>query len=605
MTARSVRSEVPLDQTWRLDDLFPSMEAWEAERAAIEQMIPQVAEFQGRLGEGPQVLLECSEALESLMMRFAKAFTYAYLVFSEDGTNSAAQGLMGRVMAMQAMIGASIAFMRPEVLSLPDGTIERYFSEEPRLEPFLRQLELMLADKPYVLSTETETAIAALSEVLDSPQMVYEWTKTSDISFESATDSAGNQVPVSFATYEEILEISPDTALRRSAYASFSRGLARYQNALAGTFATEIKKNVAMARVRGFGSATHMFLHQQEVTPEVYTNLLDVIQEELAPHMRRYVDLRRRALGLDKIMYCDIEAPLDPGYSPEISYEKGAQLIMDSAAVMGPEYSDIIRVALEDRWIDRADNVGKSTGAFCASVYDVHPYILATWGNSMRSVFTIAHELGHAVQSVLASRNQRFVNTRPSLVFIEAPSTFNELLLAQYVLEATDDERTRRWVITQLLGTYYHNYVRHLLEAELLRRVYAHAEAGRPITSSLLSKEKGDIIDGYWAGVVEIDDGAKLTWMRQPHYYSGLYSYTYSAGLTCATVVAQALSEEGPEVAERWTRVLSEGGLRKPLELMEMAGVDLENPETIRRAVEYVGRLVDEVCAGAASDASF
>lgn len=598
MTARSVRSEVPLDETWRLDDLFPSMEAWEAERAAIEQMIPRVAEFRGRLGEGPQVLLECSEALESLMMRFTKAFTYAYLRFSEDGTNPAAQGLMGRVMAMQAMIGAGIAFMRPEVLGLPEGTIGRYVSEEPRLEPFLRQLELMLADKPYVLSTETETAIAALSEVLESPQMVYEWTKTSDISFEPATDSAGKQVPVSFATYEEILEISPDPALRRSAYASFSRGLARYQNALAGTFATEIKKNVAMARIRGFESATHMFLHQQEVTPEVYTNLLDVIQEELAPHMRRYVEHRRSALGLDKIMYCDIEAPLDPGYSPEISYEKGAQIIMDSTAVMGPEYADVIRVALEDRWIDRADNVGKSTGAFCASVYDVHPYILATWGDSMRSVFTVAHELGHAVQSVLASRNQRFVNARPSLVFIEAPSTFNELLLAQHVLEATDDERTRRWVITQLLGTYYHNYVRHLLEAELLRRVYAHAEAGRPITSSLLSQEKGDILDGYWAGVVEIDDGAKLTWMRQPHYYSGLYSYTYSAGLTCATVVAQALSEEGPDVAARWTRVLGEGGSRKPLELMKMAGVDLEDPGTIRSAVAYVGRLIDEVCVG-------
>jgi oligoendopeptidase F len=180
-------------------------------------------------------------------------------------------------------------------------------------------------------------------------------------------------------------------------------------------------------------------------------------------------------------------------------------------------------------------------------------------------------------------------------VLIEAPSTLNELLLAQHILEATDDDRTRRWVIVQLLGTYYHNYVRHLLEAELQRRVYAHAEAGRPITASLLSQEKGDILDGYWAGVVEIDDGAKLTWMRQPHYYSGLYSYTYSAGLTCATVVAQALSEEGSEAGERWIRVLREGGLRKPPELMEMAGVDLENPETIRRAVEYVGRLIDEV----------
>ena len=598
MAERLARSEVPVDETWRLDDMFQSMEAWEAELAAVERIIPQVAEFQGRLGDGASVLRKCYETVELLARRFEKISTYAYLRFSEDGTNPVGQELMGRTMAAQARLDSAIAFMRPEILSLPDGTIEGYFSEEPGLETFRRRLELILSDRPYVLSAETETAIAALREVLDAPEMVYEWTKTSDISFEPAVDSEGHEVPVSFATYEEILEVSPDAALRRSAYTSFSRGLARYQNALAGTFAAEVKKNVALARIRGYESATHMFLHQQEVPVEVYHNLLDVIEEGLAPHMRRYVDLRRRVLGLDKIMYCDIEAPLDPDFMPEISYEEGARLIIDSVAVMGAEYADIIRVALEDRWIDRADNIGKSTGAFCTSTYDVHPYILATWGESMRSVFTIAHELGHAVQSVLASSNQRFVNVEPSLVFIEAPSTLNELLLAEHILESADDFRMRRWVLMQLLGTYYHNFVRHLLEAELVKRIYAHSEAGRPITAALLSAEKGDILESYWDGVVEIDDGAKLTWMRQPHYYAGLYSYTYSAGLTCATVVAQSVREEGSRAAERWVNVLKQGGSMAPLELMKTAGVDLEDAATIGDAVNYVGRIVDEVDRG-------
>ncbi len=598
MAERLARSEVPVDETWRLDDMFQSMEAWEAELAAVERIIPQVAEFQGRLGDGASVLRKCYETVELLARRFEKISTYAYLRFSEDGTNPVGQELMGRTMAAQARLDSAIAFMRPEILSLPDGTIEGYFSEEPGLETFRRRLELILSDRPYVLSAETETAIAALREVLDAPKMVYEWTKTSDISFEPAVDSEGHEVPVSFATYEEILEVSPDAALRRSAYTSFSRGLARYQNALAGTFAAEVKKNVALARIRGYESATHMFLHQQEVPVEVYHNLLDVIEEGLAPHMRRYVDLRRRVLGLDKIMYCDIEAPLDPDFMPEISYEEGARLIIDSVAVMGAEYADIIRVALEDRWIDRADNIGKSTGAFCTSTYDVHPYILATWGESMRSVFTIAHELGHAVQSVLASSNQRFVNVEPSLVFIEAPSTLNELLLAEHILETADDFRVRRWVLMQLLGTYYHNFVRHLLEAELVKRIYAHSEAGRPITAALLSAEKGDILESYWDGVVEIDDGAKLTWMRQPHYYAGLYSYTYSAGLTCATVVAQSVREEGSRAAERWVNVLKQGGSMAPLELMKTAGVDLEDAATIGDAVNYVGRIVDEVDRG-------
>jgi len=595
MMQRLARAEAPTDEKWRLEDLFPTADHWQNELNAVLVDIPLVSAFRGRLAEGAATLLECLEATEQLMLRMLRVGTYAFLRFSEDGSNPGNQAMMGRVSSVQAQMGAAIAFIQPEILALPDGAVERYLEDEPRLAPFRRHLEQILSNKPYVLSHETEAALAALGEVFGAPNTIYQLGKSGDMTFESVRDSKGRDTPVSFATYEETLELVPDTILRRNAYSSFSEGLKRYQNSFGGTFGAEIKKNVAMAGIRGHKSATNMFLHEQEVSEEFYHNLLSAIQAGLAPHMRRYVELRKRVLGLDKVMYCDIEAPLDPGFRPDITYEEGCGLIQDAVAIMGPEYAQIVRDALQERWIDRADNIGKSTGGFCAPVYDVHPYILTTWGANMRSVFTIAHELGHAVHMVLSSRNQRLVNTDISMVFVEAPSTFNELLLARHILGEQCGGQMRRWVLMQMLATYYHNFVRHMLEAELTKRVYDLAGKGNPVTAALLSQLKGEILQEYWGGVVTIDDGARLTWMRQPHYYMGLYSYTYSAGLVTATVVADNLASDGQAVAEQWVRVLKAGSTKKPLDLARMAGVDLEDEAIVRRATDYVGRVVDEL----------
>ena len=595
MSRRLLRSEVPVEDTWRLADLFASVEEWERVLASVDAEIAGVARFRGRLGEGGAVLLECLEASDTLGRRVLPAVLYARLRLAEDGTAPANQAMAGRAAAAMARVEAAVAFMRPEILSLPDGTVQRYLSEEPRLEPFRRHIERILADKPHVLSAQTEAVLASLSEVMQAPQMLYGRAKSSDMRFDPVTDSAGREVPLSFATYETSLEKSADTTLRRNAWGSFTRGLAAYQNVLGGTFGTEVRKNVVLAKARGFQSAADMFLHEQESSVEAYTGLLDVIQKQVAPHMRRYVELRRRVLGLDAILYCDIEAPLDPEFRPSVSFDEAAKQIVDAVGVMGEEYAGIIREALANRWIDRADNVGKAAGAFCSATYDGHPYILTTWSGRGRAVFTLAHELGHAVAAVFAAGNQRFRNWLMSRFIVEGPSTFNEMLLARHLLGQRSDHRVRRWVLMQVLSTYYHDYVRHMLEAELLRRIYALAEGGTPITASVLSSTQGDILADFWGDTIEIDEGARLTWMRQPHYYMGLYPYTYSAGLTCSTIMVQAIDAEGQPAVDRWTEVLKAGGSVKPIELMRRAGIDLEDRAVIERAIAYVGRLVDEV----------
>lgn len=487
MAKRLTREEVPVEETWRLEDLFLSIEDWEAALGAVDSEIAQVTGYRGRLGEGASVLLECLEAAENLIRKFYHVELYASLLLASDGTNPANQAIAGRAAAAKARVEAGLSFIEAEILRLPDGAVAQWLATEPRLEVFRRNLEKTISNKPYVLSPETEEVLASLGEIMKAPYMLYNRTKSSDMRFEPVTDSRGRKVPVSFATYEVMLEKSPDTTLRRNAFLSFTRGISAYQNVLGGTFGTEIRKNVVLAKARGFESATHMFLHRQESSLKAYTNLLDIIQKEIAPHMRRYVEFRKEVLGLDKIMYCDIEAPLDPEFDPETTFEEAGKEIIKACKIMGQEYTDIIRAALSDRWIDRVDNIGKSTGAFCAGAYDAHPYILTTWSNHARSMFTLAHELGHAVADVFTARNQRFANIRMSMFIVEGPSTFNERLLARYVLSQNNDNRMRRWLLTQVLSTYYHDYVRHMLEAELLRRIYALAEAGTPITASVCS----------------------------------------------------------------------------------------------------------------------
>jgi oligoendopeptidase F len=585
------RAEVPVEQTWNITDIFPSVAAWEQELAALPALVAAVTRFKGRLGDGPSVLFECLEAAEELQKKAVKVASYALLNQSSDGTNPENQAMAGRAMSTMAQIQAETSFVQSEALGLPEGRLHEYLKSAPELKPHRISIEKWIEKKPHQLSPETEMTLAALGQVLNSPVDVYERSRTADLRFDMVEDSKGNKHPMSLGRHES----AADLVLRRNAYTELNKQLTKYQHTYGTTWGTEVKKNVVLAKLRNFESATHMLLDLQEVGIEIYHNIHDVILTELAPHMRKYAQLRKQVLGLDKMLYCDIEAPLDPNYDLSVTYEEAADLVRKGLSVLGPEYSEIMEQGLTRRWVDRADNLGKRTGAFCNSVYGVHPYISMTWTGQMRNTLTLAHELGHAGQGVMAQRYQRLANTRPTMFFIEAPSTINELLVANHILSQTTEVRMRRWVIMQLLMTYHHNFVRHLIEGELQRRTYVLAEKGQPITATVLNKIQGEILEEFWGGEVEIDEGAKLVWMRQAHYYRGLYPYSYAAGLTVGTTVAQAIQREGSSVAERWVEVLKAGGTKKPLELAMMAGVDMTRKEPIQQAVAYVGSLVDEV----------
>ncbi|MFJ7977612.1 oligoendopeptidase F [Peribacillus sp. NPDC096379] len=592
---RCERSEIPVAQTWNLDALFVSDQAWELALTTIASEIEEAVTYKGTIHIGSQALLDCLLWQEQLTLKLVKAGTYAALRIATDGTDPDNQANSAKFASLATKVYAALSFIESEILALSEGIVEQYIQENLELEPFRKELTDLLETKKHRLSPETEEVLAALGEVHAAPYKIYGMSKLADMQFAAIEDEKGNEWPVSFALFEDRYEFSPDTVVRRKAYDSFVNTLEQYKNTFAATYSTEVTKQVTLARLRNYESVTHMLLEPQEVTLDMYNNQHDTILKELAPHMRRFARLKKKVLGLDKLLFCDLKAPLDPEFNPKTTYEEASEVILCALKVMGPEYSEIMKKGLKERWVDLADNVGKSTGAFCSSPYGAHPFILVTWQDTMRGAFILAHELGHAGHFYLANKNQRVFNTRPSTYFIEAPSTMNELLLGQHLLARTDDKQMRRWVVLQLLGTYYHNFVTHLLEAEFQRRVYQLAENGKALTANMLSEVKKAVLTEFWGDAVELDEGASLTWMRQPHYYMGLYPYTYSAGLTASTAIVQMIQAEGKPVVDRWLDVLRAGGTKKPQELLSHAGADMTKPDAISKAVSYVGSLIDEL----------
>ncbi|TSB46998.1 oligoendopeptidase F [Alkalicoccobacillus porphyridii] len=595
MTKLAYRTEIKEAETWDLTDLFTSREEWQKELYALQPALEGITGFSGKLAERAENLLNCLEAREALMERIVLISTYATLKLSVDGTNAEAQSDQALTTDILAEVAASLSFIESEILSIPDQTIKQFKEDEDRLKKFDILLNKILEKKPYSLHAETEKVLQALSPTLSSPFMIYSASKSADMTFPSFTGKDGEEKSLSFALFEDQYELSPDTNERRNAYKTFDATLAQYENTYASTYATEITKQVTLAKLRQYDSATDMLLHDQQVNQEMYTNQLDIIYKELAPHMQRFAKLKKRLLGLDELLFCDLKAPLDPDFQPETTYEHVSNLISEALTVMGTEYSMMLQKALHERWVDRSSNVGKRTGAFCSSPYGAHPYILMTWTGNMRGAFMLAHELGHAGHFYLANQHQPLSSVRPSLYNIEAPSTMNELILGNHLLRKTDDPQMKRWVILQFLGTYYHNFVTHLLEGEFQRRVYQLAESGEPLTASVLRLTKNQVLEGFWGDAVVLDEGAGRTWMRQPHYYMGLYPYTYSAGLTASTAAYKLFESEGQPAIDRWLDMLKAGGTKKPLDLFKDAGVDMSDPETIRLAVRYVGDLITEL----------
>lgn len=589
------RQQVPTETTWNLEDLYPTQEAFMDDLKKLKHDSNAIQVFKGTLLETPGRLLQGIQALEELLVQLDTLNAYTELWQSEDATNIQSQELAMTFDAVALDVYTDITFFDNEIMSMSQDQHTAFFVQEKGLETYRTFIDDLYDIKAYKLSDDTEEALAALGEVTSAPYSIYNLSKATDMVFQSFEDGQGQSLANSFALFEGRYEFSEDPIVRKNAYASFNKTLKQYKTTYATVYATEIKKQIALSKLRGYPSVTHMLLQPHKVTEAMYHRQIDVIYKTLAPHMQKFAGLLKDTLGLDKVHFYDLKAPLDTTYNPEATYEEAKATVLKSLEIMGPDYLKIMDEAFDNRWVDYADNAGKATGAFCYTPYAGHPYILMTFQDNMRDAFTLTHELGHAGHFYLANKAQTYLNTEPSMYTIEAPSTMHEMLLGRHLLTTSQDPKMKKWTILQFIGTYYHNFVTHLLEAAFQRKIYSLAEAHEPLTAQLLCETKLEIIRGFWGDAVEVDEDAGMTWMRQPHYYMGLYPYTYSAGLTASTAVSEMIFTEGQPAVDRWMDMLKTGGQLKPLDLLKLAGMDFTTDQPVEKAVAYVGHLIDQL----------
>ncbi|MGG2054247.1 oligoendopeptidase F [Lysinibacillus pakistanensis] len=592
MEVLPLRKDVPVEQTWDLKVLLENEADFEPVLAQlVENALYFERNYQGTITDAHKVI-EVLTAFEALEKSIVPIGTYASLTIQADHTDDVAQMRAAKFSTAVGKITSSLSFVRSELLSLD----EEILKEASLLSPVYKlYLEDLLKRKPHQLQPEVEKVLAALNPTFEAPYETYNTAKLVDMHF-GEFEVNGEKHPLSFVLYENGWEFEADTNVRRSAFKAFSNKLREYQHTTAKIYNTHIQQEKTMADLRGFDSVIDYLLFDQDVDRSLYNRQIDLITKELAPHMRRYAKLIQKANGIDNMTFADLKIALDPDYDPRLTMAEAKNYVENALAVLGQDYTNMIEKAFNERWIDFAPNKGKSTGAFCSSPYGSHPYILMSWNKRMNEVFTLIHELGHAGHFANTHAHQSYFNSRPSLYFIEAPSTMNEMLLANYLLTHNEDLRFKRWVISNIVSkTYYHNFVTHLLEAAYQRKVYELIDAGEAVNATILNQLKRTVLEDFWGDTVDIIEGAELTWMRQPHYYMGLYPYTYSAGLTISTQVSQRILKEGDKAVDEWLAVLQAGGTKSPVELAQMAGVDVTTDQPLRETIAYIGHLIDEL----------
>ncbi|MGE7834916.1 oligoendopeptidase F [Viridibacillus arvi] len=586
------RHLIPVEQTWDLSPLIDSIEAYNAGIAQIEKdALLFNQKYTGNIIDSSSVVQVLTD-YEKLNEQFVPYGAYASLSLEVDQTNDEAQMRASKFGSIASKIGSQLSFVHSDLSALSTEILEEAATIAPQFENYINEI---IKKKAHQLHPEVEKTLAALSSSLDAPYELYNTTKLVDMKFDNFTAN-GESFPLNYSLFEGDWELESDVNIRRAAFEAFSNKLREYQHTTAKTYNTHVTTEKTLSDLRGYESVTDYLLFDQEVDRTLYNRQIDLITKELAPHMRRYAKLLQKVHGLEKMTFADLKIPLDPEFEPMITVEESKNYIENALKVMGDDYMEMIEKSYSERWIDFAQNEGKSTGAFCSSPYGFHPYILISWTSRMNEVFVLAHELGHAGHFVNAHKKQSLFNSRPSTYFIEAPSTMNEMLMANYLLKTAEDTRFKRWVTASIISrTYYHNFVTHLLEAAYQRKVYDKVDAGESVNANVLNRLKREVLEDFWGDAVEITEGAELTWMRQPHYYMGLYPYTYSAGLTISTQVSQRILNEGQPAVEDWLKVLQAGGTKTPVELAQMAGVDITTDEPLLNTIAYIGGLIDQL----------
>ncbi len=585
------RSEVDKNLTWDTSAIFKSKE--EARKEAndiLNASLKLKEEYEGKLSDFDTIVKAFKE-YEKIVERFSLVVDYAYLNKDVDLTNSAELAFFNELLNMYNKLDENTLFVELEIAKLDIPMLEK-LEKVDGLKVYFHSV--ILKKKTY-LSDAEEKVIQAFTPLTMAPEQLYNTIKLQDLTFEPF-EVNGKKYSNSYALFEEKYEYDEDKDLRRESFKHFYNDLSKTINSTAMAFNMNMQKDKIMSKLRGYESVTDYLLAKQEVPRDIYENHLDTIMKELSPVMRKFARVLKDGLGLEKINYYDLKANIDPEFDPEITLDGAKEYIYNALNVLGDEYLEQIKKVLEGKNIDYVENKGKYTGAYCSTPAGFPSYILMIWTGKMDSVFTMIHELGHAGNFMLSQKYQSYFDSDPSMFYCESPSTMNEMMLANYLMKKTEDPRMLRWIYFSIIAkTYYHNFVTHFLEAYFQRKAYNLVDEGQNLDADTLNRLYKETLEEFWQGEVELTDGCEMTWMRQPHYYSGLYSYTYSAGLSIATNVSRKILEGDKEAVKDWLVALRQGGLYNPIDWAKLSGVDITTTDSLKNTIAYISSIVDKI----------
>lgn len=584
------RSEFPENELWDLTALYKDRQDF---LLAIEKALQDIdlfkRNYEGRLtsvDDFTQALIE----IEHIYIQMSHIGTYAFMPqttdFSDESFAQIAQAgddFMTKASVALSFFDTALANADLDVLD----TLEKnpYFSAAIRMAKI---------QKEHLLSPDVEKALANLREVINAPYDIYTKMRAGDFDMDDF-EVDGKTYKNSFVSYENFYQNHENAEIREKAFRSFSKGLRKHQNTAAAAYLAKVKSEKLLADMKGYASVFDYLLAEQEVDRSLFDRQIDLIMTEFGPVAQKFLKHVAQVNGLEKMTFADWKLDIDNDLNPEVSIDGAYDLVMKSLAPLGQEYTKEIERYQTERWVDFAANANKDSGGYAADPYKVHPYVLMSWTGRMSDVYTLIHEIGHSGQFIFSDNHQSYFNTHMSTYYVEAPSTFNELMLSDYLEHQFDDPRQKRFALAhRLTDTYFHNFITHLLEAAFQRKVYTLIEEGGTFGADQLNAMMKEVLTDFWGDAVDIDDDAALTWMRQAHYYMGLYSYTYSAGLVMSTAGYLNL-KHNPNGAKEWLDFLKSGGSRTPLDTAMLIGADIATEKPLRDTIQFLSDTVDQI----------
>lgn len=587
------RDEIAPEFKWKLEDIYDSDTKWEEDFKKVKSLSSGIVKLKGHLGESADKLLECLKLSDELLLTNDRVFVYARMRRDENNANPVYQALTDRAMALSTETYAAVSFIVPEIISIPENKIKDFINSSNDLKLYQQYINEILRQKKHILSEREEEILALSAEIAHAPHDIFTMFNNADIKFPSIKDEDSEEVEVTKGRYIKFLE-SKDRRVRQDAFHALYSSYIKHRNTLASTLTSNIKKNRFYASIRKYDSSLEASLDSDNISVNVYDNLIETIDKNL-PLLHRYLKLRKKALKLDELHMYDLYVPIVEQPKTHISYKEALEIVEKGLHPLGSTYIGNLQQGIKSGWIDVYETEGKTSGAYSWGAYKTHPYVLLNYQGTINDVFTIAHEMGHALHSFYTNKTQPYIYSEYKIFVAEVASTVNESLLMRHMLESTSDKNEKAYLLNHYLEEFRGTVFRQVMFAEFEKITHAKIEQGEALTTQAFSDIYRDLNKKYYGSEVVVDEDIATEWARIPHFYTSFYVYKYATGFSAATSLSQQILKEGQPAVDRYINFLSSGSSDYPLELLKKAGVDLSTPKPVQDALDVFNDILGQL----------